>query len=226
MDAILGTAPGRTEIVRARAGDVPVRHMGLALDPWPGLRAWIAAESLDVVLLHRHWRLTLDVWPPQVGVLANHDPFDRRFGFGDPPELLAVLDVTADATLGERDGFPLGVIGTGPARTPAALRAVLVALFGAVEAELAPPRASDSAPDLARLAVARAMTPALVRHAAALGAHGYVTGQLRQPARDAVRETGLHVFAVGHHRAERWGLGLLADALRAAWPGLVVRTPP
>jgi putative NIF3 family GTP cyclohydrolase 1 type 2 len=107
-------------------------------------------------------------------------------------------------------------------------------VFGAVEAELAPPTtraathgaAADAPADLARLAVARAMTPALVRHAAALGARGYVTGQLRQPARDAVRETGLHVFAVGHHRAERWGLGLLADALRAAWPGLVVRTPP
>jgi putative NIF3 family GTP cyclohydrolase 1 type 2 len=226
VDAILGTASGRTEVARARAGDAPVRHLGLALDPWPGLRAWVAAESLDAVLLHRHWRLGLDGWLPAVGVLANHDPFDRRLGFGHPPELLAALQVTADATLGERDGFPLGVVGTGPARTPAALRGALAALFGAVEAELAPAAAGDAAPDLARLAVARAMTPALVRHAAALGARAYVTGQLRQPARDAARDAGLHVFAVGHHRAERWALGLLADALRAAWPGLVVRTPP
>ncbi len=223
LDAILAPADDPVVVLHDRAA--PVARLGLALEPWPGLRAWIDAEALDAVLLHRHWSLARDAWPAAVGLLASHDAFDRRYGFGRTPELADALSLTlgeARDSLGDRDGHPLGSVGTvraGGVVDADALRAALVRAFGGVEAELAPARAAPTA----RVAMARAMTPALIERAAALGAGAYVTGQLRTPAREAAVRAGLHVLAVGHRRAEEWALALLARALRATWPGLETR---
>ncbi|WP_284349641.1 Nif3-like dinuclear metal center hexameric protein [Roseisolibacter agri] len=221
LDAILAPADDPVLVLRERAA--PVARLGLALEPWPGLRAWVDAAALDAVLLHRHWALSLDRWPAAVGVLASHDAFDRRYGFGRTPELADALSLTlgdARDSLGDRDGHPLGSVGTvraGGGVDVDTLRAALVRTFGGVEAELAPSRAI--APT-ARVAMARAMTPALVERAAALGAGAYVTGQLRAPAREAALRAELHVFAVGHRRAEEWALARLAEAVRGVWPAL------
>jgi putative NIF3 family GTP cyclohydrolase 1 type 2 len=100
---------------------------------------------------------------------------------------------------------------------------MLTDAFGGVEAELAPDAAVGP---VTRVAMARAMTPALVARAAELGAGAYVTGQLREPAREAARRAGVHVLAVGHRRSERWALARLAEALGAALPGVAVRLAP
>ena len=65
-------------------------------------------------------------------------------------------------------------------------------------------------------AVVGAMNDALVREAHARGAGLYATGQWRQPARAAVRATGLGVVVIGHRRSEQWGLHALCRLLLAA----------
>ena len=218
--AVLGVEPAPTTLVRSRAG--MLARVGLALEPWPGLAAWVDGAALDAVLLHRHWALRDADLPPHVGVLANHDALDRRLGFGRSPELAAVLGLALGASLDARDGFPLATLGNGEPRSAVELRAALVDAFGGVEAELAPPVSRV----IARVAMARAMTPALVTQAADAGAQAYVTGQLRVPARDAAVRAGLHVFAVGHRASERWALGQLAARLRERWPALDVSLAP
>jgi putative NIF3 family GTP cyclohydrolase 1 type 2 len=220
LDAALGVEPAPTTTVRPRTG--PLARVGLALEPWPGLAAWIAGSALDAVLLHRHWSLREADVPAGVGVLANHDAFDRRLGFGRSPELAAVLGLALGDPLGERDGFPLATLGDGAPRSATVLRAALVDAFGGIEAELAPPAARP----IVRVAMARAMTAALVVQAVDAGAQAYVTGQLRAPARDAAERSGLHVFAVGHRASERWALTQLATRLREGWPALDVRLAP
>lgn len=50
---------------------------------------------------------------------------------------------------------------------------------------------------------------------------------MRAPAREAVAETGMAVAAVGHRRAEEWGLRRLESMLRESWANLhVVHAPP
>jgi putative NIF3 family GTP cyclohydrolase 1 type 2 len=214
----LGGAP---EVVHG--GARPIGRVGLALDPSSGLAAWARDGAVDAVLLHRHWRWSPAGWPEGVAVLASHDPFDRRYAFGVAPELTAALDLVPGPSIGERDGWPLGTVGGGAPRTADALRDALVRAFGGVEAELAPDVGDEA---ITRVAMARAMTPALVARAAELGARAYVTGQLREPARAAARRAGVHVLAVGHRRSERWALALLAEALGAALPGVAVRLAP
>jgi putative NIF3 family GTP cyclohydrolase 1 type 2 len=50
------------------------------------------------------------------------------------------------------------------------------------------------------------MNDVLVREADRRGARLYVTGQWRERAETAVRETGIGVVIVGHRRSEEWGL--------------------
>ena len=65
----------------------------------------------------------------------------------------------------------------------------------------------------------------MVRDAHARGAGVYLTGQLRKPAREAVRQTGLCAVAVGQDRAEAWGLRRLGALLCERWASIEVMEP-
>jgi putative NIF3 family GTP cyclohydrolase 1 type 2 len=73
-----------------------------------------------------------------------------------------------------------------------------------------------------RLAVVGAMSDELVREAAEQDVDLYVTGELRQPARTAVQQTGMNVAVIGHAAGEQWGARALAGILRERWSQLDV----
>nr|MDQ6926055.1 Nif3-like dinuclear metal center hexameric protein [Candidatus Eremiobacteraeota bacterium] len=162
----------------------PLRRIGLALEPWPGLRAWAAHAALDGLFLHRPWRLPPDALRPEVGVLSSHLPFDEHLTTGDNVPLAAALGLCTRVVLGTGEGRPLGMIGDVDPLPAADALARVEALFEGMEAVVLP----DPTRAVARVAVVGAMTDALVREAAARGVGLYVTGQLRAPARAAVRE--------------------------------------
>ncbi len=203
-----------------RPSSRPVRTVGLLLDPWDGLPAWVAAKGIDALVVHRPWRLPLAELG-DVGVLAYHLAFDEWLTLGKNPDLAAALGMTDLAVLGFKAGRPLGMLGSVPEQPATAVVDRLDRLFGGLEATVEGTQAVIS-----RVAVVGAMTDALVREAVDRGADLYVTGQLRVPARAAVAETGLTVVAVGHGRSEVWGLRVLGDALRARWPSLRVVLAP
>ena len=77
-----------------------------------------------------------------------------------------------------------------------------------------------------RVAVVSAMNAELMREASVRGAQVYITGQMRQPAREAIVDTGLGVIIVGHRRSEEWALRALAHVLRERFALLTVVLPP
>jgi putative NIF3 family GTP cyclohydrolase 1 type 2 len=196
-----------------RPSDRPVRRLGLALEPWPGLGEWTERARLDALFLHRPWRLAEDLG--DVGVLAYHLAFDEALTTGYNPRLAAALGMGRLETLGPREGRPLGMLGETEERAFDSLLRVTEEAFGGVDGFRRP--ATD---DASRVAVVGAMTDGLVREAGRRGVGVYVTGQWRRPAERAVEETGLGVIAVGHRRSEEWGLRALAGALRERWAGL------
>lgn len=216
LDRLLGPAASGERTVVVRDTGRPVARLGLALEPDARTVGWVSAEGLDALLLHRHWRLELDPLPADVGVLAAHAPFDERLGLGPNPWLAAVLGGTIERTFGERDGAPLGMVVALPAPVAAgALVARLEGEFGGLEAIV--PGAGAT---VARVAAARAMTDALVREAAGLGAALWLTGQLRRPGEPALQASGMHAVAVGHRRSERWALARLGRLLGEAEPAM------
>lgn len=199
----------------------PVRRLGVALDQWPGIGEWTRAERLDAVFLHRLRDLPPGALAEEVGIIAYHLPFDERMTIGWNPRLAGVLGLESLEPLGDRDGRPVGMIGTAVG-SYAALRRQVTEVFGGEEEARVGRR-----DNLAKVAVVGAMSDALVREAAERGATVYVTGQWRRPAHRAVSETGIGVITVGHRRCEAWGLRALAGVLRERWAGLeVVLAPP
>ena len=200
-----------------------VRRLGLALEPFPTIARWAAAERLDAVFLHRPWGLTdparRALHETGTGVLAYHLAFDERLTTGFNPALAAACGWGPPEILGRKEGRPLGMVCALAA--PASFDAVAAQLraeFDGLE-QTTPPAAGGGEP-AGSVAVVGAMTDALVREAHRRGVGVYVTGQWRQPARAAVRETGLGVVAIGHRRSELRGLRTLARLLRAHAPGV------
>ena len=205
-------------------GRRPVRRLGLALDGDADAAQWAHAAALDALWLHRPWRLPAGALPEGVGVCFTHLPFDDRLTTGLNPRLATALGATELEPFGEKEGRTIGMLARTDARPVVQLRDATAAVFGGVDAWI---DAADADAPVRRLAVVGAMNDALVRGAAARGATLYVTGQLRAPALDAVRATGIAVAAVGHGRAEQWGARALAGLVRERWARLeVVLRPP
>lgn len=207
-------------------GERPVRKLGLALEPAPGLNEWVFRENPDALWLHRPWQLDLSALPPGVAVLAHHLPFDETLTLGFNRPLAEKLGLENLEELGHKQapGLPpraIGMVGEVPTETGAEWLEKLTVEFGGYEEVLE----GKNGP-IRRVAVMGAMTDALVREAADRGATLYLTGQVRQPARRAVEETGLTVVALGHRRSEEWGLRALAGLLRNQFPAVNVLVYP
>ncbi|MBA2391519.1 MAG: Nif3-like dinuclear metal center hexameric protein, partial [Ktedonobacteraceae bacterium] len=205
-----------------RPSQRPVQRIGLALEPWPDIALWVQQERLDALFLHRPWRLDIQSFPTDIGILAYHLAFDLTLTFGLNVRLARILQMSQPVPFAFKDAVPLGMSGTILPVPLAAFKEHLAHIFGA-----APVIAEPYTDTVNRIAIVAAMTDPLIREAAALHVDLYVTGQLRQPANRAVQETRMTVATIGHAIGELWGLRELAKMLQERWPDLVtVLAPP
>ena len=194
-----------------------VRRIGLALEPWTGIDRWVKQKDLDALFLHRPWRLDMQTLPDDVGILAYHLAFDLTLTLGLNPRLANVLQMTHLVPCAYKENLPLGMLGNIPVTSTNSFLEMLTELFGT------PPSVEKNTHEtVSRIAVVGAMTDSTIREAAEQGAHLYITGQFRQPARAAVNETGITVAVVGHKTSELWGLRTLASLLHERWAHLDV----
>ena len=198
-----------------------VARLGLALDPWPGLAEWVKDARLDALFLHRPNKLEGISLPDDIGILASHLPFEERLALGFNPRLADALGMTAIQPLGYRKERPLGMIGNLPPQTVSAFYKSVTETFGGREDARTCER-----DEVTRVAVVAAMNSDLMREASVRGAQVYITGQMRQPARESIVDTGLGVIIVGHRRSEEWALRALAHILRERFAPLTVVLPP
>lgn len=204
-----------------RQSNRPIRRFGLALEPWSQLTQWAIACRIDALFLHRPWKLEPEQLPADVGVVAYHLAFDERLTLSFNPRLAEVLNISELEVLGEKAGRPIGMLGKIPAQSFARYSFYVDEVFGGQDEVHACEQS-----EVKRVAVVGAMTEALVHEAKARGADVYITGQFRQPAQQAVKETGIGVIVVGHRRSEEWGLRALAGVVRERWSSLEVVLPP
>ncbi len=222
LDDFFHTRQYREEPSVVQASARPVRRLGLALEPWPGMAEWAAASEIDALFIHRAWSLAPGVLPADIGVVSNHTGFDEQLTLGFSPRLADALGMSAISVLGQKEGRPCGMIGSVPSQTVAHYYKHVRDVFGGYEESH-----TCEQDRVTKVAVVGAMTKTLVHQASERGASVYITGQYRQPGRIGVLETGIGVVIVGHQRGEEWGLRALAGVLRERWSGLeVVLAPP
>jgi putative NIF3 family GTP cyclohydrolase 1 type 2 len=190
-----------------RPSQRPVSRIGLALEPWSGIGAWVRAERLDALFLHRPWHLDERELSPDIGILAYHLAFDLTLGLN--PLLADTLHMTSVVPFAFKDSLALGMLGN-ILSTPLDTFVALLADTFAVPPELP----AIYTATVNRLAIVGAMNDAFIREAAAQDVQLYITGQFRQSARRAVHETRMTVAIIGHTPSELWGLCALATLLR------------
>ncbi len=194
-----------------------IKRIGLALEPWDGLYDWIKTRHIDALFLHRPWKLEVEQLPPHTGIISYHLPFDESLTLGFNPRLADVLSLSNLEVFGEKQNRPIGMIGQAPNQNFTDLCNCIDDIFNGYEQIRT---ASQS--EVQKVAVVGAMTDLLVRQAASHGVNAYITGQLRQPAAQAIIDTQMSVIAVGHYRCEIWGLYTLASVLQQRWSKLDV----
>ena len=206
----------------------PIRRLGLSLEPFVNLPAWVDEANIDALWLHRPWQLNLTDLPPDIGILSHHLPFDETLTVGFNEQLAKQLGATHPL---EPIGYkqdkdqhgellpqrPVGMLIDVPEQEFDFLLSTIKTLFGGYDRAEAGPGPGGWQTNTCRIAVVGAMTDALVREAADRGAILYLTGAYRKPAQQAVDETGIAVVAVGHRRVEEWGLQALAQLLHDRW---------
>ncbi|WP_009633378.1 Nif3-like dinuclear metal center hexameric protein [Synechocystis sp. PCC 7509] len=193
-----------------------IARFGLALEPWSELAAWTQQERLDGLFLHRPWQMpTVDI-----GVIAYHLAFDESLTIGFNPRLATVLEISNLEVLGEKEGRAIGMIGDIERHSFDKYCDRLNQIFHGCDRVI-----PGTTGDISRVAVVGAMTDVLVREAKDRGANIYITGQLRQPGKLALAETGISCVAIGHRRSEEWGLRSLSGLLRDRFSQLEVILP-
>ncbi len=203
--------------------DKAVRRLILALEWRPDQKS--ATTQTDTALfLHRPFDLPPGEAPGLLAVFASHIGFDAHFTTGYNPALARALQMTEPQPVRDslKNDAVVGMIGDlTDAPTGDEVLQHVTAEFGGIDAvEMTDEQRRAATP---RVAVMSALRPNLVADVAAAGATVYVTGQLRENARKALRERGMGVIAVGHRRSEVWGLHQLARELRSAFPALDVQ---
>lgn len=197
--------------------DRDIRTLALRLEAGRSPYEW--ASGADAVLIHRPFGLWPARLPSGVGVIAVHRALDDRHSIGVNPALAEALGLAPEDEPLRRDGTAMGLIAQPlQKQTASSLLETIHREFGGVE---------DVWGDLPRegsraVALAGAMTDAMVRDAAARGVGIYLTGQLRKPGREAAKQTGICAVSVGQDRAETWGLRRLGALLRDQWPHLIL----
>ncbi len=198
-----------------------VNRLGLALDPWPGMGEWVQAQRLDALFLHRPFKLEPGALPPDLGILASHLAFEEKLALGYNPRLADALGMSHLEHLGRRKGRPLGMLGAVPPQTVGAFYKSAFDVFGGREDARTCERN-----EVTKVAVVGSMTVDLMHAASEQGAEVYITGQMRQPAREAILDTGLGVIIVGHRRSEDWALRAFAHVLHERFAALTICLPP
>ena len=218
LDSYLGTTniPGDQHGIY-RPSQRIIKRIGLALEPWTGIDIWVRQKNLDALFLHRPWHLDMQTLPEDVGILVYHLAFDLSLTLGFNPRLANILQMTHLVPFAYKNDLPLGMLGDIPITPTPDFLETLTELFGTL-----PVVENNTRETMRCIAIVGAMTDSTIREAAEQGAHLYITGQFRQPARAAVNETGMTVAVIGHKISELWGLRTLASLLHERWAHLDV----
>jgi putative NIF3 family GTP cyclohydrolase 1 type 2 len=196
----------------------PVNHLLLALEPSKKVVSALAEMEPDALWLHRAFDMPIDTLPAATGLIAHHLPFDETMTMGLNPYLAQALGMSSLVPFGKKRGRAIGMIGDVPQQTLESFRLKLQAEFDGLEAAVI----LNGEQFISRVAVAGAMTEALLKGSLKNKAQVYVTGALRPRAMQRICPFRLPIIATGHARCETWGLKEVARLIQANWPEMKV----
>ena len=145
-----------------------------------------------------------------LSLIAYHLPLDAHPEVGNNAQLACRLGFTAESPLNTE-----GIGSVGRADVPLTLDDLVVRITAALGRE--PMVIPAGPPRLERVAWCTGAAQGYLEHAAALGVHAYLSGEISEQTVHTAREAGVHYLAAGHHATERYGVQALGDHLAVHW---------
>ena len=144
-----------------------------------------------------------------IGLLAYHLPLDAHGEVGNAVGLGRALGWQVEGPFAERNGGPLGRVGS--LVEPATGAELAAALEGALGRPPLYIRGHDR--PIRRLAWATGAAEGFIEEAAERGMDAFVSGEISEPTVHIARECGIDYFAAGHHATETFGPDALGRRL-------------
>jgi dinuclear metal center YbgI/SA1388 family protein len=144
-----------------------------------------------------------------LSLLAYHLPLDLHPEYGNNAQLGKLLDITLLKRFTVKDGLDLLSLGT----LSTAYAGEDFANHLSQKLNRAPLHISKTNKKIHNVAWCTGAAQDFIEAAIDIGADAYITGEISERTVHIARESGIHLFAAGHHATERYGVIALGEHL-------------
>jgi len=144
-----------------------------------------------------------------ISMFGYHLPLDAHPELGNNARLGALLGITNDGVMDERDLQSVGNVGT--LNEPLSLEAFGQQVDQALQRK--PLLVSGGNHPIRRIAWCTGGAQGYIDKAHELGVDAYLSGEISENTVHSARENGIHYIAAGHHATERYGVQALGQHL-------------
>lgn len=144
-----------------------------------------------------------------VSLLAYHLPLDVHPVYGNNAQLGKLLDITLVDRFSVKDGLELLCLG----KLSCDYQGEDFATHLAQKLNRAPLHISNTKKPIRNVAWCTGAAQDFIETAIHKGADAYITGEISERTVHIARESGIHLFAAGHHATERFGVIALGEHL-------------
>ena len=153
-----------------------------------------------------------------INLFGYHLPLDGHPDIGNAASLAKLLELTNLTNFGNYKGVSTGIRGEfSKPITPMILKNLL---FEKLQHTILYSNPTDSKEEIKSIGIITGGANSEWREAAKLGLDAYITGEMSEHDYHESRESGIHMFAGGHHATERFGILALMETIKKEFPTL------
>lgn len=153
-----------------------------------------------------------------INLMAYHLPLDGQLQVGNAAAIAQMIGLNNLAPFGNYKGASTGVWGEFPSPMKASeLKKILETRLNHAVLYSSPIETSDV---LKKVAIITGGANSEWKEAARMGFDAYITGEMSEHDFHESRESGIHMFAAGHHATEKFGIQLLMKNIKIKFPEL------
>ncbi|AUN98567.1 Nif3-like dinuclear metal center hexameric protein [Bacteriovorax stolpii] len=152
-----------------------------------------------------------------INLFAYHLPLDAHPEVGNAKSLAALLEMSELQPFGNYKGAFTGISGALPAEISGSeLKHILEKKLSHSVLYSNP----SDAKKIKRIGIITGGANSEWREAHKMGLDAYITGEMSEHDYHESRESGIHMFAGGHHATEKFGIQSLMKRIQETYPGL------
>lgn len=154
----------------------------------------------------------------EINLLAYHLPLDGHLEIGNAAVLAKLIGLTDLANFGAYKGVSTGVRGVfDNARTPLELKQILTSKLQHPVLYSNPLETNGK---IMSVGIITGGANSQWNEALRLGLDAYITGEMSEHDYHESRESGIHMFAGGHHASEKFGIQSLMSSIQKEFPSV------